>query len=143
MPGQWLRSIDLGRCEGAEGDEHGGINSTAVEEESSNNLLESGEADGVEGRRGVVKGGKLNGSAVVGSQPFVGRRLGSIGCRMLETVKGSFEVAGHGDVAGSINVVPFESEAKVFGTSLVGGDAIFDCKKVQQGGDQHVVCQRS
>lgn len=50
---------------------------------------------------------------------------------MLEAVKGSFNVARHGDIAGSINVVPFESETKVFGTSPIDGHAILitECGK--------------
>ena len=50
--------------------------------------------------------------------------LRAFGRRMLEFVKGSLEIFGHGDVAGAYGIVPINGESAEEGTGLVDGDGV-------------------
>lgn len=79
-------AFGLGGGEGAEGDKHGGVNSSGIVGESADDLLDSGDSGGVESGGVIIDGSELDGSAVGGLDPDVGRIFGSIGNRVLEPV---------------------------------------------------------
>jgi hypothetical protein len=66
----------------------------------------------------------LDGGAIVGRIPGMGRVLGTVGSGMHEFMEGVGNVAGHGEVDGAGQVIPFEGKAAVEGTSPVGGDGV-------------------
>ena len=43
---------------------------------------------------------------------------------MLETLEGTFDVTWHGDVAGSLDVVPLEGEAAILAAFPIFGDVV-------------------
>lgn len=67
-----LSAFGLGRGNGAEGNEHGGVNGTCVVKESANNFLNAGDSRGGKRGRSVRWGSKLSGGTIRRGKPGVG-----------------------------------------------------------------------
>ncbi len=121
----------MGGRDGIEGDEHGGVDGTGVVEERADNLLDALDVGGREKGLIVRCRGILNAGTVDGPGPLVRCVLAARWWRMLKCVECRGKVAGHGEVNGSISVVPVKSETAVENTGPVGGD----CVQVFEGCD--------
>jgi len=76
-------------------------------------LLDAGETAGVEWFGVVSRWGELDFGAIRGGSPGVRSMLGTLGTFVKVGFEGFFDVAGHGEVDGAGNVVPFESDAAI------------------------------
>ncbi len=76
------------------------------------------------GRRIVSIFGELDLGAIIRLVPCVWGILPFHGTGVLEFVQGLFDVAGHGNVDGTVGVVPSEGEAAVERAGPVEGDGV-------------------
>jgi hypothetical protein len=106
----------------AKGNKHGGVNSTGIVEENTNDLLDAGDASFVQARRRVDGRCELGGGAVLWLGPGMGRVLGTGWSRMGEVLEGFGDITRHGEINGAGSVVPLEVEAEVDVTVPVSGD---------------------
>ena len=114
----------LRRCEGAECHQHAGVDCPRIVEKDADDLLEFCEFLGGEGWGGVFFRCVLDFGTVSWCGPGVWCML-CAGCRlMLQGGEGAGYISGHGYVAGSGNVIPFEGEAAVECAVPVGGDGV-------------------
>lgn len=93
---------------GAEGGVHGGINGSSVVEEGACDLHNLSVAFGWKGCRSAGRWSDLLFGSIYRFCPWVGSILSLGQSRMLEFVKGGCDVAWHGQVDCSVDVVPFE-----------------------------------
>ena len=108
--GSGIGAAGLGCSKGAEGDEHGGVDCTCVEEEGADDLLEALDAGRVEGGTGVIEGSQLDGGAEDRLYPSVGGMFGATWLWMwiLKAMQSRVNVLRHGEVNGAIGVVPLK-----------------------------------
>ena len=125
-------SFGLLRCDGANSSEHGGVDGASIEEEGSEDFLDSFGVGGVEGRRGVFHGGILGRRTIIRLDPGVRGMLWVGRCRMLKSLEGAFDVARDGDVAGSVNVVKSERESAVLLGVPIDAGGVQQSQSVQE-----------
>ena len=108
----------------ADGGEEGRIDGSGVEEEGSEDFLHAFGVFGVKGGRGVGSRGVLRFGSVVGLLPGVRSVLGPCRGWMLEALEGAFDVPWHGNVTGTVDVVPLDCEAAILASFPVFGDFV-------------------
>ena len=123
--GSGFGSVGLGRSEGSKSDKHGGVDGAAIEEEDTNDFLESSGLSSVEFVRGIFFGGELWGGAVLWFGPSGRSMLWSGGNRVLETAESSLDIARHGQIDSTSFVIPGESDATIQVPSPVFGHFVF------------------
>ena len=110
--------------DGANGNEHGRVDSDGVVEQYAYDLLH--EVDGLGRQQGGIVGlvRILDGCAI--DRLVLGMRgvLGARGRGVLKLVEGLSDVCGNGDVTYAFVVVPVNGETAIEGTSSVDGDSI-------------------
>ena len=100
-----LGSFGLGRCDGAQGKEHGVVDGPRVVEEDANDLLDQLQFGQGEWRGIVWRAGELGGFSIVGSDPMVGRVF-CFQCGVFEALLCVLHIFGHVHVDGPVLVVP-------------------------------------
>jgi len=90
--------------------EDGVVDSSSIEKESADDLLESLDTLVVERVGGIGGHGGLCRGSVHRSLPRVRRVLAASRGRMVEAFEGSFDITGHGNVAGTGDVIPVYME---------------------------------
>jgi hypothetical protein len=117
-------AFGLGGGNGTESDQHGGVNGAGIVEESADDFLDAMEVRGWERSGGVGRWGELDGDAIAGRDPGVGRVLGTGRKGVLEAFEGLLHIAGHGAVTGARVVIPVKAEAKVESAVPALGDVV-------------------
>ena len=79
----------------ADGSEQGGVDGSSIEKESAENFEDASFIGGIEGGRGVGRGGELGFSPIGGTLPRMRCMFGFGKCDVLETLERAFDVAGH------------------------------------------------
>ena len=111
--------------DGAEGSEEGAVDCAGVEKEDTYDLLDQGDVFLVEFRSGVGGSCELGCCSVLGCCPLVGGVLWFGWRGVLEALECFFNVSGHGDVYGAVDVIPCEVEATEGAAGPVGGNGVF------------------
>lgn len=113
--------ILLGR-EGVDGEQHGIIDGTGVEEESAEDFLDAMNSCSINGRGLVGERFQLGNGAVSGRCPRMGGILGMKGRGMFKAVERFFDVPWHGEITSASVVIPIKSDAaEDFGIPIDGG----------------------
>ena len=100
--------------DGVDGNQELVINGATVEEESSNDALNTSDASFVERRTGVGFGSKLRLGSVRDGYMFVWRELTFGRPRVVVTIEDCLNIPWDGEATRSFNVVPFEGDASKF-----------------------------
>ena len=111
-------------ADGVDGNQELVINGATVEEESSNNSLDTSDAIFVERRTGVGFGSKLRLGAVRDGYVFVRRELTFGRLRVIVTIEDCLDISGDGEATRSFNVIPFEGYASKFGTGPILSNSV-------------------
>ena len=110
---------------GAKGREEGAVDCSGVENEDTYDLLDQGDVFLVEFGSGVGGSCELGCCSVLGCCPLVGGVLWFGWRGVLEALECFFDVSGHGDVYGAVDVIPCEVEATEGAAGPVGGNGVF------------------
>ena len=89
------------------------VDGASVKQEGANDSLDADETAGVKWFGVVSRWGELDFGAIRGGSPGVRSMLGTLRTFGEVGVEGFFDVAGHGEVNGVGDVVPFESDAAI------------------------------
>ena len=116
--GSGFSALGLLGGESAKCCEHGVVNSACIKKKSSYDLLQTFDALFVK-RWADLRFCHLLCCSIFGRGPWVGRILGGRGFLMHESVEGFFNVSIHGQVHGSIVIVPVQVNSTKFGSRPV------------------------
>ena len=116
--------LGAGRLSGGEvteGNQHGQIDGKGVEEEAADGLLDAVDTFGIETGRFVGSNGVLNFSSV-GNWSVVGRLVfGSKRRVVMKATEDGLNVAGHGEVALVVGIIPPQGDTTEKCAGPVGG----------------------